>query len=329
MTADHQGRTHGGPSLADRYVHAATRGLPEEQRDDVADELRGSIGDRVEALLDEQPGLTPEEAEHAALVELGEPERMAAGYTGRSLQLIGPELFPSYVRTLKGILLVVPVVAAVVATVDALAGGDVGSVVGGATWTAYSVAVQIAFWVTAVFALVERGSDDDVRESVGAVWTPDRLPEPTRTDRGSVSDLVAALVFLWLFGVAVVWQQRNPPVPYDGGEVPALDPELWSFWLPLVLVLVVAEMVFEVVKYRAGGWSVRLATANTVLGAVFAAPMVYLAASDRLLNPEAVTGLQEQWSGFDPEVVGIVVVLSAVVIFVWDVVDGWRKVLTR
>ncbi|WP_148574318.1 permease prefix domain 1-containing protein [Nocardioides caldifontis] len=327
MTTDRRERTPGTPTLADRYVHAATRRLPEDQRADVADELRGSIDDRVEALLDERPGLTPEQAEYAALEELGEPERLSAGYSGRKLRLIGPELFPSYVRVLKGTLLVVPVVALVVATIDALGGGDVGSVVGAAVWTAYTVAVQVAFWVTAVFAVVERGPDDDVRESVGAVWTPDQLPELSRAHRGSVTDLVAALVFLWLFGAAIVWQQLNPSVSYDGEDVPVLDPELWTFWLPLVLVLIVAEMVFEVVKYRAGGWTTRLATLNVVLGAVFTAPVVYLAASDRLLNPHAVAGIQEHWAEFDPDVVGLIVVLSAVVIYVWDVVDGWRKAL--
>ena len=329
MTTDHHERA-AAPSLAERYVHAATRTLPEEQRADVADELRGSISDRVDALLVERAGLTPAEAEYAALEELGEPERLAAGYTGRPLRLIGPELFPSYVRALKGILLVaVPAVTVITTTVDALAGGDVGSVLGGAAWTAYNVAVQVAFWVTLTFALVERGSGDDVRESVGAVWKPEQLPELARTDRGPISDLVASLVFLWLLGVGIVWQQLNPPVPYDGGEVPVLDPELWTFWLPLVLVLLVAEMAFEVVKYRTGGWSPRLATANVVLGAVFAAPLVYLATSDRLLNPDAVAGIRESWSAFDPGVVHTVVVVSASAIWVWDAVDGWRKALAR
>jgi hypothetical protein len=328
MTTDHRERSSGAPSLSDRYVHAATRWLAEDQRDDVADELRGSIGDRVEALLDERPGLTAEQAEYAALEELGEPERMAAGYSGRPLHLIGPDVFPAYVRVLKSILLIaVPLATVVVTTIDALDGGDVGSVVGAAAWTAYVVAVQVFFWVTGVFVLVERGSDDDVRESVGAVWTPDRLPELSRRDRGSVCDLVAGLVFLWLFAVAIVWQQLNPSVPYDGRDVPVLDPDLWTFWLPLVLVLLVAEMVFEVVKYRAGGWSHRLATVNVVLGAVFAAPLVYLSATDRLLNPDAVAGIQEHWSGFDPDAAHTVVLVSALVIWAWDAFDGWRKAL--
>ena len=39
-----------GNTLTDRYVHEAVRRMPEDQRDDVGDELRGSITDSVEAL---------------------------------------------------------------------------------------------------------------------------------------------------------------------------------------------------------------------------------------------------------------------------------------
>ena len=42
-------RATGKASLTDRYVHAVTRTLPEDQRADVADELRASIADRVES----------------------------------------------------------------------------------------------------------------------------------------------------------------------------------------------------------------------------------------------------------------------------------------
>ncbi len=326
MTTDHRERT---PSLSERYVHAATRRLPEDQRADVADELRGSIGDRVDALLDERPGLTPEQAEYDALAELGEPEQLAAGYSGRALRLIGPELFPWYARVLRTVLLVaVPAATIVTATVDALGGGNVGSVVGTATWTAYNVGIQSAFWVTLTFALVDRNLPDaDARASLGAAWTPDRLPELPRTDHGMLSDLIASLVFLWLLGAALVWQQVNPPVEYDGRDVPLLDPDLWSFWLPAVLVLLVAEMVFEVVKYRAGGWSIGLAAANTILGALFVAPLAYLLATDRLLNPDAVAGIAEHWPGFDAEVASTVTLVALILIWLWEAVDGWRKAL--
>ena len=326
----------GKATLTERYVRAATRRLPEDQRVDIGEELRASIGDRVDTMRVERPDLTDEQAEYVALEELGDPDQMAAGYTGNRLQLIGPEIYPAYVRVLKAVLFTaVPAATLVVAIVDALTGASFGEVVGGAAWMAFTVALHIAFWVTLTFAIVERGSaTEDMQESLGTEWTPDRLPDLPHGSRGSLSELVAGLVWLGFLGAAVIWQQFRSPIQdgsdRNGGErFPLLDPDLWSFWLPLILVLLVAEMAFEVVKYRLGRWSMRLATANTVLGAIFAAPLVYLAADDRLLNPAAVAHIQDGWAAFDPGVAHTVVLVSALGIWAWDSIDGWRKALAE
>ena len=315
-------------TLAERYVHAATRRLPEDQRADVAEELRASIADRADALVEGRPGISREEAEHAALVELGDPARLAADYSGQVNHLIGAEVYPAWLQSMKAVMVVaVPCATVGVAVARALTGASFGGVVGGAAWTAFTVTVHVAFWITLAFAIVERsGAAADVRRSVDGAWEPGDLPELPRTDRGSVPDLVTNLVWLALVGSAVVWQQVRSPIRDDGGErLPLLDPDLWSSWLPLVLALLVVEAGYEVVRYRAGGWSPRLAAANVVLGAAFAAPLVYLAATERLLNPEAVAVIREDWSGFDGGTVSIVVLISVLVVWLWDGVDGWRK----
>jgi len=309
-------------------VHAAIRNLPEDQRDDVGDELRGSIADRVDSLR-ASSDLSDEQAEYAAVEELGDPDRLAAGYSGKRLQLIGPELYPSYIRVLKAVLVsVVPIVAIVIAVIGLIEDDPTGSVIGKTTWTAVNAALQIAFWITLTFALVERGSTPEkVEESLGVEWTPDKLPDVPRGTYGALGEMVTNLVLLAFIAAAIVWQQFRSPIHDEGERLPLLDPDLWSFWLPLILVLLVAEMAFEVVKYRAGSWSRGLATVNVVLGAVFAAPIVYLAATDKLLNPAAVAEMQQGWSGFDPEVTNTVVMITAVAIWLWDSIDGWRKAM--
>jgi hypothetical protein len=335
MSTHHHEPVHapkpGEPGLSDRYVHAATRRLPEDQRADVADELRGNIADRIESLRARRPELSAGDAEYAALEELGDPDRMAAHYTGNRLQLIGPELYPGYVRVLRSVLVAaVPVATVVIAVVEALTGSSFGATIGKTLWMALTITVHIAFWVTLAFALVERGSSPgQPQEPAELRWKPQRLPSLPRSPRGSLSDLIASLTFLSLVAAAIVWQQLRSPIRDDGEPLPLLDPELWSFWLPLILVLLVAEALLEVVKYRAGGWSTGLATVNVVLGLVFAAPLIYLAATERLLNPAAVTAIQDDWSGFDPSVAHTVVLVTAVVIWVWDSIDGWRKALTE
>jgi hypothetical protein len=189
------GAAGGKATLTDRYVHATTRNLPEDQRDDVGEELRGSIADRIDSVR-ASSGLNDEQAEYAAIEELGDPDRLAAGYSGKRLQLIGPELYPSYIRVLKAVLVsVVPVVAIVIAVIESIEGGSAGSVIGKSIGTAVNVALQIAFWVTLTFALVERGSTPgQMEESPGGEWTPDKLPDVPRGTHGSLGEMVSSLV---------------------------------------------------------------------------------------------------------------------------------------
>ena len=90
-------------SLTDRYVAAALKGVQADQREDVAAELRGSIADAVEVRTSQ--GESPDTAERAVLLELGGPTRLAAGYSGRPLYLIGPAFYPDYIRLLRLLLL--------------------------------------------------------------------------------------------------------------------------------------------------------------------------------------------------------------------------------
>ena len=86
-------------SLTDRYVAATLRSLPDRQRQDIEAELRALVADaRREA------GVDADSAERQVLTELGAPARLAASYSDRSLNLIGPEFYLDYVRVLTVLL---------------------------------------------------------------------------------------------------------------------------------------------------------------------------------------------------------------------------------
>lgn len=323
-----QGRTD-EPDLTARYVHAATRGLDEDQRDDVALELRAGVADRVDSLRAADPSLAPEAAEYAALTELGDPDRLAASYTGALRHLIGPDLYGIYRRVLRVTLLsVVPAVTAIVAVVEIFQGAGFGGIIGSTAWTAFNASVHIAFWVTLSFAILERTAAP-TEESLGLEpWSPEKLPSIPRASRAALGETITNITFLAIMGGAIAWQQVTSPVHVDGERIPVLDPDLWSFWLPVVLVALALEAVFEVVKYRAGGrWTREFAAVNTLVGALLAAPLAWLAFDDRLLNPAFTTFAQSHWAEFDPQVTHLLVAVSAVAIWLWDTVDGWRKAL--
>ena len=272
-------------TLTDRYVWAVLKSLPESKRTDNDRELRASIADDVDARV--AAGATPDAAEKAVLTELGEPMRLAAGYAGRPLALIGPDLYVDYVRLLKLLAVtVIPIVAITLFVINALTGAAPGELIGGTVGIVISVGVHLGFWVTLVFALVERmGVAKKSGLKDNSPFDPDDLPAVATGTTGGRSELIASLVFALLVPVALVWQQISSNFEEaDGSPIPVINPALWSFWLPYLIALAVLTGIFAVVLYRVGRWTWPLVVVNAVLTIATIGPMVWLVATGAALN---------------------------------------------
>ncbi|MFC5790959.1 hypothetical protein EDM22_13985 [Agromyces tardus] len=308
-------------TLTDRYVHAATRTVHDRQRAELDRELRERIGDAVDARLAAGDGLTPADAEVAALTELGDPERLAARYVDRPLYLIGPRLYLDWLRLVKLLLAIaVPITTGVVIFAGLIGGGTVGDAVVNGLATGFSLAVNLAFWVTVVFAIIER---TPARSTALTTWTPARLPELPKSRQVSRVDLILSIVFLVVAIGALVWQQFTVDRP--GGEfTPILDPALWAFWLPYLIAVLVAEIVFTALLYRNRHWNWWFAAVNIVLNAAFAIPVVWLASTGQLFNPELFDRVGPDADGVRTVLTNLVIG-AAVIIAIWDSVDGFVK----
>ena len=210
-------------SLTDRYVAATVRGLDEAQRPEVERELLATIEDMVDARL-EAGAPTRTDAEQAVLVELGDPVRLAAGYSGRPLHLIGPGVYPEWLRLVRVLLVVVvpiSVVGNLVARlfVEDLATTDIGSLVGSSIALALTVALHVVFWTTLVFVVLERTGHASLD-----TWTPDQLPDTGGTGRVGFGETAASVVFLVLVALALVWQQTSSPIDERRGGRPGARP---------------------------------------------------------------------------------------------------------
>ncbi|AWB95985.1 hypothetical protein DCE93_10170 [Agromyces badenianii] len=307
-------------TLTDRYVWAAARTLPETQRADFGRELRERIGDSTDALV--ETGRTRADAERMALVELGDPAALAASYIDRPLQLIGPRYYLAWWRLLKLLYTVVlPIAVAAVAFGQVLGQEPVGQIIGSTVAAAIGIAVHLGFWTTLVFAVLERSPGRDAE----IPWTIDMLPEVRDAGRSSrTADLVASLVFLGLFAAFIVWQQFGLPWAAVAEGVPLLNPQLWSFWLPYFLVLIVLEMLFAIAIY-AWGWNWWLAGANFVLNVAFTVPALWLFTTGQLMNPDALEAIGWPWDVDSEWVVTTLIVVAVVGIAIWDVIDGVIK----
>lgn len=295
-------------SLVDRYVFTALRRVPEKQRADIDRELRASIDDAVDARVD--AGEEHDAAVESALLELGDPDRLADSYADRPNYLIGPELYPAWRRLLKLLLTtVLPIVIGVMAVIQVLDDADIGEIIGGAIGVILSVGVHMAFWTTLVFVIIERTGAG--RAELKTTWTLKDLPK-YEAGRPNTQTMAATLVWSVLLIAALVLQQ------FTFTDQPVLDPANWSFWWPYLIVLVALRGAWAVWLFRTG-WTRAHTAANVLLVVLTSGPMIWLLATDRFFNP-AFTG----WADSSVDVMSWASTITIIVLAcgaVWEIVD--------
>lgn len=272
-------------TLTDRYIGAVERTVPEDQRSDVGAELRASIADQIDARIGQ--GDEQEAAERAVLTALGDPDKLAAGYTGRHLYLIGPRYYLEWWRLVKLLLwIVVPLGAFGIALGQSIAGVGVGGIIGATIGGAISVAVHLFFWTALVFALIDRTEAAGASNGVLQPWSLDKLPVENPYNGARFVDMIVNVVLLLLAAAALVWDQLVGVVYLDGRWMSLLDTSLWPWWIGGLLLVMAIASVLSIIVYLHGRWTLPLATFNAVLNVVVAVPSIWLLSQNQLLNRE-------------------------------------------
>lgn len=309
-------------TLTDRYVFAAVKAMPEDRRGDIDRELRDSITDAVDARVD--AGQDPSEAENAVLTELGDPRRLAARYIERPLYLIGPDLYLTWLRLLKTLLWIAGPTSfvGVLVTRMILEPSDPIGAFSGALGTCLDLLVQVACWVTIVFAVLERtGARRDARGR--SRWTPASLPPVEGRNQVSLRDTIRTVVLLTCFIGLLLWQRVGSLLYLSGEPVLVLQEQLSNFWLPYLIGVLVLEAAFAVVLYAVGRWTYAFAAVNSVLALVFVLPVLWLLATDRVFDWTFLTSVD--WtSGTADRITGITAAVT-LVIGLWQIAAGIRK----
>jgi hypothetical protein len=310
-------------TLTDRYVWAVLRALPPRQRDELEPEIRGLVADAADA---HAGNAAPDTAERAALLELGDPDALAARYTDATRYLIGPRLFPEWQRLLWLLIpIVTPIAGFAVAAISWTSGKAVGEAIVAGLGVAFNVVVQLAFWFTLVFAIAERTGAATYVPATGRPWTPDELPELPAPDRLSLGEAIASVAFGLFVIVSIAWVQVAKPITIDGVGFPLFDPALSPVWLWYVVGLTLAEIVFAVALYRRGRWTWPYAVANAILAAALAIPVVWLIGQDLLINQALADAIDAKTGGGWLEPTMTITAFVFVLIAVVDSVDGIRK----
>ncbi|MRG60483.1 hypothetical protein GE115_11490 [Agromyces sp. CFH 90414] len=314
--------TIGTTDLTARYVLEASRSLPRRQGREFARDLDERIRDEIDARL-ASGASTPESAEFDALAALGDPSRVAARYADRPPMLIGPRWYASWKRVL---------IITEWSTVPAVTGayllaqfieGEVDPGMIGRTWfVLLTVGIYLAFWMTVVFAVIDRYSPEPGEENAVA-WSPANLRDPaipSRTDRRV--RLISTLAWLAVLLAVVLWLQFGPSRwGHLDGILPVLDPALWSFWLPYFLVLAALEAAMAVWVYRAG-FTWPWAAANIVLALAWAVPAVWLIVTGAMFAPGFVELFEANLDADGQQVLPILLIAGIVAGALADAILG-------
>ena len=205
--------------LVERYVNEISRRLPKAKRQDISEELRSTLADALDSRSSGEP---TEDDVVAVLEELGPPEEVAASYSG-DRYLIGPQLYPQFVTTLK-------IAATVIAALVVL--GSAGSVLrsspglesfGTRIAALLSGFVNSAFTslgiVVIVFALLERLDLGGLKKRRLRRWDPRTLPVVRDADLVPRFESIAGIVFPAIFlGLLNQFKHHIGLVVQDGGQ---------------------------------------------------------------------------------------------------------------
>jgi hypothetical protein len=308
-------------TLTDRYVWTVTRHLADDVGPDVARELRATIADAVDARVEE--GLDPSAAEEAVLAELGNPDVLARTYGGRPAYLIGPGVYPDWVRLMR----VLPAVVLPFVLVGSVAARLVttdeswGQVLLDSFLLLLSVAVHLAFWVTLTFAIIEWSRPEAERDRPLSQWRPDQLTTEVPWRSVGLGETVASAGFSLVLGAVVAWQFAG--VSGDGVQV--LNPDVDLIWEVTLVGLIVLDAVLALLVWRVGRWTPTLAAVNVASNAAAAILLLWLLSRDELLTDlPTVLGERFGWST-DWTVPSALVAAIIVLITLWDGIEAVVK----
>jgi hypothetical protein len=325
--------------LIDLYIQEVTRRLPEKGREDIALELRSTIEDML-------PEDYTEKEVASVLEKMGNPAVLASGYLDRPMHLIGPRYFDVYMNLLKMILpiaAVISLISLVATTIISYSGDEavlnvILGMIGQGIWGILSTGMQVFFWLTVVFAILERTDHTKSQKPVTACfkeWTPDDLYHiPDIPKEKAVPKVEVFLGLLWTAIWATVYFNAASLIGvYEKGSMglefvtPTFNQDvLLSYW-PLVIIVIGLEVSVASYKLLKGQWTRKIAALNTVMHGVSSIVFIIIISNHQLFNPAFISYMNELFSV--KGAIGTWIFWGAIVTFLLfaaiDIYQGFRK----
>lgn len=332
--------------LINVYVQEVTRRLPEKMREDIAMELHSTIEDML-------PENSTEEDVKQILEKLGNPATLAAEYKDQPMHLIGPKFYDTYVTILKMVLGIASIVVLVLFFIDkigSIQGNEISLLINGsillgeAVWVLLGTVIQVFFWVTIVFIILDRTISPSTHEPLtlsGEIWKPNDLenityipPQKAITMSevliGLSWTIIWALLYFNATQLIAVYESQADPLGLQF-KLPIFNQEILISYWPFVVLLIILEILMTIYKVKVRQWTNKLAISNTITNLAGIALFILIASNPNLLNPEFSTYLSTilETSSENMETsihwTKWVIIISVIATSLIDIYSGFRK----
>jgi hypothetical protein len=327
--------------LIELYIQEVTRRLPEKNRADIALELQSTIEDML-------PEDHTEQDVKAVLLKLGDPVTLASGYRDRPMHLIGPRYYDVYISLLKMILPIAAVIS-LIALVGDNPFRDTGNtvmeailkIIGKGISGIISTGIQVFFWLTFSFAILERldtSKDQSPLTKDLKPWTPENLKDIPNISKKKAVPMIE--VFASLLGLSVfaalyfnaanllgVYEKRNGSLIF---VTPSFNQDvLNSYWL-LVSCVVIIGVLLAIYKFFLRRWTLKLALFHAIYQLLYTLAFIIIISNPDLLNPEFLA-YQRTLFSIDEWKTSIYwsIILIAIFFAAYDSYQGFRKAKIR
>lgn len=327
-------------NLIEVYIHEVTRRVPEKGRADIALELRSTIEDML-------PDNYSEKDIKEVLGKLGNPATLASGYRDQPMHLIGPRYFDVYVSLLKMIVPIAAVISLIAMIAEYFIGysGDeailnvVLNIMGVGIGSIIEVGIQVFFWLTLIFAIIERtdkGEDQQPLTASLKKWTPDDLkniPFIPKEKAINKFEVFGSLMWTAIWATLYFYSNQLVGVYENVGAglefvIPALNQEILLRYWPFVLVIIALEIGLALYKLIKGQWTKKMAIFNTVLELSGTVVCLVILSNPNLMNQEFISYMSTLFNTtanqFETWIVGGLIsiyIISAAI----NVFSGYRK----
>lgn len=294
-------------NIIERYIAAVVLQLPENERAEVAKELRSNIYD----MLSDRPSDIEIER---VLRSMGSPAELAEQYRQNPRYLISPQVYDEYIRLLKLLVPIVGIITVIVGAVSGVfetlqqSGPQVSRVVQvmfqSGIQSGVSGVMQTLVWTTIGFVIAERTGAFNRKKKED--WKVEDLPPLTTEKLIPISDPVAEIIATLVFSAFLIFGALNlfPQVFSKTGHaivnVPLFSNSFTMLLIPIVIVGVLLTLNSNVLKLVDRRWTNRVCLWSIIEILVWTILGVFLLMRENIFSSELVELLQEQtWSSGD------------------------------